>query len=162
VRAVNAATSASRFVGRRAVVGAVAVAAVLSPAGLGRAAAPAGRYSYPAAGTVLDLSTHLTWQQGFTADLDRTAAIAYCKALALAGGGWRLPTFKELFTLVDESQPLGKGRSWVDDTAFPGSPAAYFWSATPTRGDSTMGLAVYSYQVVPWAITTKYNVRCAR
>lgn len=158
---MTATRAPSRIVGRHAAMGAVAVAALLLPAG-GRAAAPAGRYSYPATGTVLDLATHLTWQQGFMASLDRPGAVAYCKALALAGGNWRLPTAKEIFTIVDTAQPLSRTNPWVDPTAFPGSPYDYFWSLTPVRGDGTQGFAVLAWQMVPWPNTMKYDVRCVR
>jgi hypothetical protein len=90
------------------------------------------RFAYPAAGTVLDTKTNLTWQQtAATAAMTEPDAEAYCSGLSLSGGGWRLPTARELLTLVNYtvSFPL------LDQTAFPGSAAGadganVYWSST--------------------------------
>ena len=53
-------------------------------------------------GTVTDLSTGLTWQQhGNGPGGHHVTAAAYCRGLTLAGGCWRLPTIKELSSIVD-------------------------------------------------------------
>jgi hypothetical protein len=65
-----------------------------------RADAPAGRYTV-AGGIVTDTKTKLLWQQTPATPGKRAAAIAYCAGL---GPGWRIPTMKELITLVDDSR----------------------------------------------------------
>ena len=98
--------------------------------------APAGRYTIPATGTVLDTKTLLTWEQtpegdaGSFPKMLQTAAVTYCANLGLSGGGWRLPTANELETLVDFSQTSSTTPS-IDVTFFPDTPAEEFWSATP-------------------------------
>ena len=105
---------------------ALSIAAVLVLAGLtllARADAPAGRYTI-ANGTVYDTKTKLTWQQAGSAGKSCWECAAnYCSSL---GGGWHLPTMKELQTLVDYS----RSNPSIDPTAFPSTPAERFWSST--------------------------------
>jgi hypothetical protein len=84
-----------------------------------QADAPKGHYANPVGGTVLDNLTKLTWQQTAptTGGSDGNGnytwanAKAYCAALPLNGlTGWRLPTAKELASILDlttPSPPLG-------------------------------------------------------
>jgi hypothetical protein len=65
-----------------------------------RADAPAGRYTV-AGGVVTDTKTNLLWQQTPATPRKRADAVAYCAGL---GTGWRIPTMKELMTLVDDSR----------------------------------------------------------
>jgi len=65
-----------------------------------RANAPAGRYTV-AGGIVTDTKTKLLWQQTLATPGKRADAIAYCAGI---GPGWRIPTMKELMTLVDDSR----------------------------------------------------------
>ena len=138
--------------------------------------APSGRYSI-GSGTVLDTKTGLRWQQTFTpGPYTWTAALAYCRSLSAGGfsSGWRLPSMKELRTLVDESA----SNPAIDGTAFPGlpatdspvNPALFFWTATP----------VATYPITAWylnffdgspgngrinsspAAGNSYAVRCVR
>lgn len=99
-------------------------------------AAPSGRYTI-AGTTVVDNKTKLTWQRSTSPSaLLREESKAYCGAAStlaeLGGKGWRLPTAKELMTLVDFSVPT-PGPT-IDATAFPGTPAEFFWTATPLPG----------------------------
>jgi hypothetical protein len=90
------------------------------------------RYADPVGGTVLDTKTSLAWQQAAApGGMTESDAVAYCAALSASGGGWRLPTGRELLTLVDYTQtfPL------LNQTAFPGSAATFdssivYWSST--------------------------------
>ena len=106
---------------------------------MGQSAAPPGRYVINA-GTVVDKRTKLIWeQQSFPSSeggapapmpLALTGAQAYCAVLTLGGLTWRLPTLKELATLVDVSvAPPGPT---LDSTAFPTASATFTWSATPS------------------------------
>ena len=85
--------------------------------------APSGRYTI-SGGTVYDTKTKLTWQQAGSAGKSCWECAAnYCSSL---GGGWHLPTMKELQTLVDYS----RSNPSIDPTAFPSTPAERFWSST--------------------------------
>jgi hypothetical protein len=119
------------------------------------------RQSEAGDGTVRDAATGLTWQQGLDGmTRSWSDARSYCVALALAGGGWRLPSMKELQTLIDERRidPA------IDGALFPSTPSAGFWAGTPLAGmppnvwfvDFYSGVA---YNAVPEHL---YNVRCVR
>jgi hypothetical protein len=115
-------------------VSALAVVAMALAAPVGATTAPSGRYTYPVAGTVYDTKTKLTWQQ--TAPLATYTwadAKTYCAGVGatLGGTGWRLPTVKELQTIVDETWHQG---SSMDPTAFPGAPSGIFWSSSIVVG----------------------------
>jgi len=76
---------------------------------------------------VFDFTTKLTWQRAHDAnEYDWQAAKKYCQALVLAGGGWRLPTLRELFSIVDFSQ----SKPAIDKTVFAAFTTQSFWSAT--------------------------------
>jgi hypothetical protein len=140
----------------------------------GRTEAPPGRYTIPGDGTVYDTATTLTWQQ--TANmtgLTWSVAGPYCAGLTgPAGGGWRLPTVKELTTLLDYSR---SGSPFIDPVAFPGVPAQSssgavnaFWSSTSLVGMS-VGLTQGAWLVYFDSAITQPNplnvggaVRCVR
>src|SRR4051812_45424482 len=101
-----------------------------------QAAAPPGRYT-ASSGTVLDTKTRLVWQQPFAPSaMTWAAAKSYCAGLGttLGGSGWRLPTIKELQTLVDVSVATGPS---IDANYFPNAGTGNFWSATPSTADTT-------------------------
>jgi hypothetical protein len=83
-------------------------------------------------GTVTDLATGLTWQRQDDNDTkDWNEAVEYCQTLDLAGGGWRLPTIKELQSIVDYRVNLPA----IDTDALPGTGSFdRYWSVT-TRAD---------------------------
>jgi hypothetical protein len=133
--------------------------------GAASANAPAGRYTISGA-TVYDTRTKLTWQQAVpTTTYAWSDAKSYCGtatlAASLGGTGWRLPTVRELSTLFDASQTSGAS---IDQSAFPSTPAAFFWTSTPVAGSSTSAWTVYfaNSGPNPATSTTLYNVRCVR
>ncbi len=79
-------------------------------------------------GTVTDTVTGLMWQQispSYTMTWQQ--ALSYCERLALGGyTDWRLPTIKELGTLVDHSQSAPT----INITYFPDTIASLYWSST--------------------------------
>jgi hypothetical protein len=128
------------------------------------AGAPPARYTNVGA-TVYDAGTRLTWQQ-FPAPtpLTWTDATAYCASSIVAnlgGTGWRLPTKKELLTLVDFS--VGDPGPTIDTTALTAA-ADNFWSASPQAGMSTMVWYVNFRLGYPSAdlMTNMADVRCVR
>ena len=90
------------------------------------AEAPKGHFTVNGE-VVQDTATKLVWQRAVPAkSYTSDQASAYCAGLKLAGGGWRLPTIKELHTLVDETRTVPA----IDDTAFPETPPYHFWTSS--------------------------------
>jgi hypothetical protein len=87
--------------------------------------APAGRYVINA-GTIFDVKTGLTWQQS-TVDYPNDTNFAWDNAKAACTGAWRLPTIRELQSIVDYSRS-----NPAVDPAFqmPATPPSC-WSSTP-------------------------------
>ncbi len=132
------------------------------PASNARANAPPGRYSI-ANGTVTDTATKLVWQQAVDPGTYTWAgAKSYCAGLSLAGGGWRVPSMKELMTLVDFS--VGPPGPTIDAAAFPNTPADYFWSSSPLAGQSSYAwLVFFSIGGTGYnGVTYTLRVRCVR
>lgn len=147
---------------RRILFTALVAAAALSAHPL-QASAPAGHYTF-STGIVYDTKTKLTWQQGFSpSTLNWADAKTYCAGIGttLGGTGWRLPTVKELLTLVDNTLATGP---LIDLTAFPNTPSTWFWTSTPTAVASTnawlVAFANGSANAGPQANTIE--VRCVR
>lgn len=93
---------------------------------------PADRFAVYSAGLVDDTLTGLVWQQeASTTTMSFTDAQTYCSS---AGSGFRLPTLKELFSIVDHTVTSGPQ---IDQTAFPNTPAeGFFWVSPPCAGSS--------------------------
>jgi hypothetical protein len=132
--------------------------------------APAGHYVVTAgngngSGTVYDTKSKLTWQQTVsTATYTWNAATTYCSGAgaSLGGTGWRLPTIKELQSVVDLSQAA---YPFIDPSAFPSTPSATFWSATLIRGPVPSYAWVVSFDrgfTKLDSVSSTNNVRCVR
>jgi hypothetical protein len=144
----------------RSIVAVVLVAVVLIPPV--QASAPAGRYT-STGGTVFDTKTKLTWQQTAPAGTYTWAnAKTYCQAVgaSLGGTGWRLPTVKELVTVVDYSQT---GSPKID-AAFLGTTASYYWSSSPVAGSpsAAWGVLFNGGVVLNGVVGVMLSVRCVR
>lgn len=110
------------------------------------------RYRDGGDGTVADLSTGLVWQKALGPKVTWMQATEGAAALHLAGqSDWRLPTIKELYSLMDfagsSPAPGRQGKPFIDstfdfrygDTTAGERPIdAQFWSATEYTG-RTMG-----------------------
>ena len=93
-----------------------------------------GGYADNGDGTVTDTSTGLMWQQQAGSSIQTwEQALAYCEGLNLGGyTDWRLPTIKELRSLVDYS----RYNPTIDTTYFPNTAASWYWSNTPYAYDT--------------------------
>lgn len=132
-------------------------AALLITASAAMADAPAGRYVVSTE-TVLDTKTTLLWQRTApaTAYADHALAGNYCTTLALGGHnvGWRLPTRKELLSMVDTRMTAPP----MDGTFAPTTDATY-WTSTRAAtgvtcgfmGSSTNCLFTVTFQAGGWA-----------
>ncbi len=87
---------------------------------------PPGHYMKSAL-VVHDVKTNLFWSPASTSRFTYAEANGYCASLTLEGAGWRLPSVKELMTIVDlerDSPPM------IDPGGFPETPPEPFWSAS--------------------------------
>jgi hypothetical protein len=112
--------------------GVLAAAGAVVVASIARADAPTGNNAQYAPfdqgnTTISDNFTHLTWQRAVAPkQMKLDQAAAYCAALPPdppPASPWRLPSYKELLTLVDESPhteyPVtGPVLKWIDGPAF--------------------------------------------
>lgn len=88
-------------------------------------ALPTGPRFTVANGEVTDNYTKLVWKQAnLSTFVGYTQATSGCAAL---GGGFRLPTVKELSTLI---APSASAAPYIDTTAFPSTKADLYWSQT--------------------------------
>jgi len=149
-------------------LGALAIIMVTSPRSVD-AAAPDGHYVITAGsgagnGTVYDSKSKLTWQQTVSsAKYSWTEAKSYCAGVGatLGGTGWRVPTIKELLSIVDFSQ----GGPAVDRNAFPSTPSGEFWSSSPKAHSSSYAWLVHfgsGGDVYDGSVSSTFSVRCVR
>ena len=118
-----------------------AAAGVVALGSLAWADAPPGQY-WPfdlRDVSIRDAKTGLRWQRYAAPPMGFGAAVSHCAALSLDGfgaGAWRLPSYKELLTLVDESPhteyPTGAPvQIAIDGNAFPGVAVdAPYWTSS--------------------------------
>jgi hypothetical protein len=141
------------------VLSAATLLAPLLMARTGSADAPAGHFSIDG-DVVKDTATGLVWQRR-TPEMAyaQPQAAAYCRALPLAGSGWRLPTIKELHTLVDE----GLANPAIDAKAFPNTPSAQFWTSSALAGFAFTWTVNFLDGTDTWAPgENTLRVRCVR
>ncbi len=82
-------------------------------------------------GTVYDTKMKLTWQQTISPySFAWSEAQNYCSNLNLEGDGWRVPSMKELQTIVDET----RSKPAIDVNTFPDTPPEAFWTSTAMAG----------------------------
>jgi hypothetical protein len=119
-------------------------------------------------GTVIDLNTGLIWQQG---DAQNDAggrtwqeAVDYCASLDLGNhADWRLPTKKELASLVDYAIP--HPGPTIDTTYFPECrTSTYYWSSSSFAcyQGAAWGVHFYEGYVFFYNKNTNLYVRCVR
>jgi len=114
------------------------------------ASAESGKTTIPQGdGTVTDLVTGLMWQQGYSGKMSQSQAASGASSFDLAGySDWRLPTIKELYSLIDFS---GEDVDPMSSSANnPFIDTAYFNFA---YGDTSAGQRIIDSQ---WATTTIY------
>lgn len=125
------------------------------------AAAPAGRYAVSDE-VVHDRRTDLTWQRVDESPLlTHAQAIAYCESATFGDrDGWRLPTLKELQTLIDARAASPA----LDADAFPDARAEAYWTSTVFAGDENKVWMLHVGKGVPQAAlrSDTIHVRCVR
>jgi hypothetical protein len=148
----------------------IAVAAAVIGAGVvavpALANAPARRYM-AAGGVITDTMTKLAWQQLVGAQLHSfDDAKVYCKGLNLKGTGWRVPTIKELETIVDDATGIDPVFLPTTDPGYvPDSAKGSYWSSTRmVTYDSEAWLVSFGQGGAPGTAYSPltYYVRCVR
>ena len=95
------------------------------------------RFTQNEDGTVTDNETGLTWTKETLAK-----DVTYDDALKALGEGWRLPTIKELFSLVDHTR---EGPA-IDVEVFSDTESDWYWSSTPTAwSESAVWVVDFGY-----------------
>lgn len=106
---------------------------------------------------IVDGATGLTWQQTFSAQgLTWTDAATYCTTQA---GGFRLPTCKELLSIVDYARA---GSSTINPVAFPNTPANLFWSSGSINPSEAVAISFIDGEAVPTGVNALFQARCVR
>jgi formylglycine-generating enzyme required for sulfatase activity len=108
------------------------------------AVAPPDQYVIEASGEVRDSYTGLVWQAGYSpSTLSFADARTYCEALGLNGQSWRLPSVRELATLVDEAEVAPSiNRTLFPDTQFGARSNDWYWASHAARGNSAAAWAL--------------------
>ena len=127
----------------------------------GRAQTPAGRYDV-SAGLVMDTKTGLVWQQSDPATtFTFAAAQQHCADL---GTSFRVPSVKELLTLVDES----RAHPAVDSAVFStipngGNIVSCYQTSTPLAGTNLAWLVCFDAGRPTYdSVNDAYRVLCVR
>jgi hypothetical protein len=111
---------------------------------------------------VTDHVTGLEWQddaEAKTVTKNWVDAQTHCSALGLDGGGWRLPSRKELVSLSD----YGRSSPAIDPV-FTNVASYFYWSSTTSAGRSSLAWGVYFYDGYQGSYRKSYSfyVRCVR
>jgi hypothetical protein len=112
--------------------------------------------------------TGLDWQ----ANIDATArswsdAVLYCASLPDQGGGWRLPSRIELFSILDYTVAPSINAAAFGALPSGGAGSLFFWTASLKAGDSTLAWAVDFDAnsldlLIPRMVGTPALARCVR
>ncbi len=121
---------------------------------------------------ISDRFTRLAWQRQVAFSGNWGDAQRYCATLDLTQGfgcGWRVPSYKELLTLVDEN-PHGEYDSvsgqfvtkWIDPHAFLGTPVDKpYWTSSPSTQANRAWTVDFSSGIgATDNVTAPYYVRC--
>ncbi len=132
---------------------------------LANASAPVDQYSpfSPSATTILDTHTDLTWQRSVQGPVPASAATLGCLP------GFRLPTYRELLSIVDEDphdewDPDASASTprYIDPNAFPATPGDVFWTMSPRASNHTMGVDFSTGTTADLGTSAVAYVRCVK
>jgi hypothetical protein len=119
--------------------------------------------------TIKDTFTKLEWDRKGVFKSDHSGATGNCGLLTSLQSSGRLPTVKELLTILDEEphQEYEFGKvvpKMIDALAFPDTPVdAPYWSSTPAPGiDMFWTVSFTNGLMAAQAKTAQANARCVR
>ncbi len=142
--------------------------------------APTSRYQVNGNGTAIDLQTGLMWMRcslgqdwdaqnstctGTPQTFTWQAALQAAASLDQNGGyagftDWRVPNIRSLSSLArfHSSDPA------INLTVFPGTPSAFFWSASPVEANTGL---IYAFNAATgklyfYSLNSRYSVRLVR
>jgi len=104
------------------------------------AVAPTSQYTAIDADQVQDNYTGLVWQRTGNSSglISWDQAVTYCSSLTLGGQTWRLPSVRELATLVDEAQVAPAiNRTMFPSTQYGARSNNWYWASHAQRGSTT-------------------------
>jgi hypothetical protein len=154
--------------------GALAAVGLVAIVSLARADAPPDQYAFfnSATLTIADNYTKLVWQRTApSGPFQFGQAATYCQGLSLDGYvDWRVPSYKELLTLVDEHPHFEYENGAlvphaIDPNAFPGTAVGTpYWTSSYYPEDPTQSSAYSidfrSGQAFQTTLTQGLYVRC--
>lgn len=117
--------------------------------------APDSRYRDHGDGTVTDLETSLMWKrcsegQNGTACIGTVSSQTWQTALSTAANStfagyddWRLPSAKELYSLVE----TGCHEPSINSVRFPNTPNSFFWTSTTSLSNSFSVSMAYAMNI---------------
>ena len=111
------------------------------------------RYSELVTGEVTDNYTKLVWQKANAATLSN-----YASAPSKCPAPWRLPTIKELFTLLD---PTAGSTPYVNQGMFPATKDLY-WSQTTQPNGNKFVVDFFSGKIAGNSLTNAVALRCVK
>jgi hypothetical protein len=108
------------------------------------AVAPPNQYTVVATGEVRDNYTGLVWQQDYSpATMAWADAAGYCAGLTTGGHAWRVPSLRELATLVDEAQVAPAiNRTMFPNTKYGSKSNNWYWASHRAAGNATAAWAI--------------------
>lgn len=111
-------------------------------------------------GTVTDQVTGLVWEKDAFTPLSMAMAIEHCEYhFDLPGDGWRLPTVRELFSLIDFGQPTCMWDPVFGDAC---SGDRMFWSSTRVYMTANVCTLHPRGNIEACELDTLNRVRCVR
>jgi hypothetical protein len=117
-----------------------------------RPSTPVNRFINNENGTVTDKSTGLTWKRcseglsGESCETGSAITLTWEEALKAGAGSlfagkndWRLPTIKELGSIVERQCTMPA----INEIVFPATPTMAFWTSTPYAGNPNFAWNIY-------------------
>ena len=104
------------------------------------AVAPPNQYTAISADEAQDNYTGLIWQRTGNSSglITWDQAVAYCTSLTIGGNTWRLPSVRELATLVDEAQVAPAiNRTMFPSTQYGARSNNWYWASHAERNSTT-------------------------
>jgi hypothetical protein len=112
-----------------------------------------GRFIAYANGIVLDTKVGLEWYVGPDRDTNWYEAKRWVESLSVAGGGWRMPTIKELKTLYQEGVGTHNMTTLLKTTG------GYVWSGATQKGSSSAQGVLFDSTDEHWGFPSVFDKR---